>query len=293
MILDNVEQEAVSLARQLLEEAGVWDSEGDLKCLVDRFLVRANKKQALDEFMIAVDERCNRIPLGHIVGTVAFDEMSLVVGSGVFIPRAHSTIIHKWLGDIQLGRGAQVLDLCAGSGAIGLGIARRRPDLIVTCVELDEVALQYLSRNIARMAVKGIQARALRADVHDTSAFSRFAGQVELIVANPPYVPEGLELLPEWSSHHPPISVYSGGDGLELIRQIISLGVDLLIPQGWLVIEHGEEQGQAVRQLFEQHGLTDVRTVVDQLVSDSTGSSVISVGRRSTKFSNQGAEINE
>lgn len=79
------------------------------------------------------------------------------------------------------------------------------------------------------------------------------------------------------------------GDGLDLIRQIISLAVDLLTPQGWLVIEHGEDQGQAVRQLFEQHGLTEVRTIVDQSVSDSTGSSVMSVGRWSTDFLNKGS----
>lgn len=284
MILDELEQLAVARARQLLKEANVWDLDDDLNCLVDRFLIRANRKRALDEFMVAVSERCNRVPLGHIVGGVVFDELPLVVGSGVFIPRTHSTVIHKWLSGGQVGRGAHVLDLCAGSGAIGLAIARRRPDLVVTCVEFDEVALQYLNRNVARMAVKGIKVQALQADIRDKSAFSPFTRRVGLIVANPPYVPEGLELLPEWSSHHPQASVYSGGDGLDLIRQIISLAVDLLTPQGWLVIEHGEDQGQAVRQLFEQHGLTEVRTIVDQSVSDSTGSSVMSVGRWSTDF---------
>jgi release factor glutamine methyltransferase len=282
MNLDKREQQAVAHARNLLIEASIWDLDNDLNCLVDRFLVRANKERALDEFMLAVNERCNRIPLGHIVGAVEFDELPLVVGSGVFIPRPHSIVIHKWLDDAQLEKGARVFDLCAGSGAIGLAIARRRPDLGVTCVEFDEVAVRYLNRNIARMAVKGIQVNALQADIRDTSAFSRFTGQIALIVANPPYVPKGIELLPEWSSHHPQASVYSGADGLDLTRQIIALAVDLLLPQGWLVIEHGEGQAQAMRQLFERHKLTEVQTVIDHSASDSTGSSVMTVGRLST-----------
>lgn len=284
MTLDKLEQQAVARARQLLKEANVWGADDDLHCLVDRFLVRANKKQAIDEFIAAVNERCSRIPLGHIVGVVEFDGLPLVVGSGVFIPRAHSTVIHKWLGDVQLSRGDQVLDLCAGTGAIGLAIARRKPEVDVTCVEFDEVALQYLNRNVARMAVKGIKVQTLQADIRNTSAFSRFRRRVGLIVANPPYVPEGLELLPEWSCHHPQASVYSGRDGLDLIRKIVSLAVELLTPEGWLAIEHGEDQSQEVRQLFEQHGLMEVRTVMDQSVSDSTGSSVMTVGCRSTDF---------
>ncbi|WP_248797893.1 HemK/PrmC family methyltransferase [Pseudomonas sp. MWU13-2105] len=281
MILDEREQQAIARARNLLMEAGVWDPDNDLSCLVDRFLIRANKEQALDEFMLAVTERCNRIPLEHIVGAVAFDELPLVVGSGVFIPRPHSTVIHKWLDDAGLVVGAEVLDLCAGSGAIGLAIARRRPDLSVTCVEFDEVAVQYLKRNIARMTMKGIQVNALQADIRDLSAFSRFARQIALIVANPPYVPQGLELQPEWSSHHPQASVYSGADGLDLTRQIIALAIDLLAPRGWLVIEHGEDQAPLVRQLFEQHGLTEIQTIIDHAASDTTGSSVMTVGRLS------------
>jgi len=284
MILDEREQQTIARARNLLMEAGVWDLDDDLSCLVDRFLIRANKERALDEFMLAVTERCNRIPLGHIVGAVVFDELPLVVGSGVFIPRPHSTVIHKWLDDTGLDLGARVLDLCAGSGAIGLAIARRRPDLDVTCVEFDEVAVQYLKRNIARMTIKGIQVNALQADIRDTPAFSRFVRQVALIVANPPYVPQGLELLPEWSSHHPQASVYSGTDGLDLTRQIIALAVDLLTPKGWLVIEHGENQAQLVRQLFEQEGLAEVRTIIDHAASDTTGSSVMTVGRLSTDY---------
>ncbi|MHC8411701.1 HemK/PrmC family methyltransferase [Pseudomonas sp. Hz4] len=282
MSLTDREYLAISQARAMLQASGVWDLEEDLSCLIDRYIERVDKSRALNEFMLAVKERCNRIPLGHIVGMVEFDEMPLVVGSGVFIPRPHSKIIHKWLEtSAALRPGASVLDLCAGSGAIGLAIARRRPDLKVTCVEFDEIAVQYLKRNIDRLACKGGQVNHLQADIRDKQAFTRFTDQVGLIVANPPYVPQFQELLPEWSDHHPRVSVYSGTDGLELIRHIISLANQLLSREGWLVIEHGEEQAKAVRELFKQSQLTNTQTVIDKEASDASGSSVMTIGCKS------------
>lgn len=283
MSLDKYELEAIAQARVLLEAAGVWDTDSDLSSLVDRFLVRADKQRALDEFRLAVSERCNRVPLGHILGTVEFDELSLVVGSGVFIPRPHSIVIHKWLDDTELPKGTRVLDLCAGSGAIGLAIARRRPDLNVTCVEFERVAVNYLKRNIARLATKNMRIDAVQADIRESEAFAHFSHQVGLIVANPPYVPRQMQLQPEWSDHHPTAAVYSGADGLDLTRQITALAITLLVTNGWLVIEHGEDQAHAVRELFEQHQLTEIRTVIDHQVSDTTGSSVMTVGRLSNQ----------
>jgi release factor glutamine methyltransferase len=282
MSLTDRECLAISRARAMLQKSGVWDLEEDLRCLIDRYIERADRGRAIEEFMLAVQERCNRIPLGHIVGMVEFDEIPVVVGSGVFIPRPHSKIIHKWLETSDaLRSGASVLDLCAGSGAIGLAIARRRPDLKVTCVEFDEIAVQYLKRNIDRLACTGIQVNHLKADIRDELAFTRFTHQVGLIVANPPYVPRSQVLLPEWSDHHPQASVFSGADGLELTRQIILLANQLLSCEGWLFIEHGEEQAQAVRELFKQSQLTNIQTVIDKEASDASGSSVMTVGCKS------------
>ncbi|TPG66866.1 HemK/PrmC family methyltransferase [Pseudomonas arsenicoxydans] len=281
MSLTDREYLAINQARAMLQESGVWSLEDDLSCLVDRFIERADKGRALEEFMLAVQERCNRIPLGHIVGTVDFDDMPLEVGSGVFIPRPHSRVIHKWIeSSAELRPGSKVLDLCAGSGAIGLAIARRRPDLNVTCVEFDPIAVQYLKRNIDRLSCKGVQASCLQADIRDDQALAHFTHQIDLIVANPPYVPQAQELLPEWGEHHPQASVYSGADGLELIRQIISLADQILVRDGWLVMEHGEDQAEAVRELFRRNDLTDIQTVIDKNESDASGSSVMTIGRK-------------
>jgi release factor glutamine methyltransferase len=148
-------------------------------------------------------------------------------------------------------------------------------------VEFDEIAVQYLKRNIDRLACKGIRVNHLQADIRDEQAFRQFTHEVGLIVANPPYVPHSQELLPEWSDHHPQASVYSGADGLELIRQIILLANQILSREGWLVIEHGEEQAQAVRELFKQSQLANIQTIIDKEASDASGSSVMTVGCKS------------
>lgn len=268
-------------ARKLLSEAGIWDVESDLDSLVDRYLERNNKEQARNEFMLAVYERCNRIPLGHIINSINFDGLPLIVGSGVFIPRTHSQLIHKWIdkeSDIPVN--STVLDLCSGCGAIGLAIAKRRPDLNVVCVEYDTVAFQYLVRNINRLSNLSIKAQALQTDLLDSRSLDKFEELVSLIVANPPYVPESVSILPEWEEHHPYISVYSGDDGLDLIRKIIIQSIKYLKKGGWLVIEHHENQQNNIRNLFLKEGFSQVRTIMDESFSDTTGLSVITVGNK-------------
>lgn len=275
------ERRAISQAHAMLQEAGVWDVAGDLACLVDRFIKRIGSERALDEFMMAVKERCGRVPLGHIVGEVYFDDMHLVVGSGVFVPRFQSRIVQSWMETaVTIPAGEIVMDLCAGCGAIGLSIARRRSDLSVTCVERDEVAVNYLRRNIERMASKGVQVSSFSADVSDAEVFSKFFSRVGLVVANPPYVSKHQVLLPEWSDHHPLDAVYSGQDGLELIRKIILLASSLLHVGGWLAIEHGEDQVGAVQDLFAGSGFVKTQTHIDEIFSDMTGSAVLTVGSR-------------
>ncbi|MDC9592609.1 HemK/PrmC family methyltransferase [Xenorhabdus sp. IM139775] len=266
-------------ARKLLSEAGIWDVESDLECLIDRYLERSNKEQAYNEFMLAVYERCNRIPLGHIVNSVNFDGLPLVVGSGVFIPRTHSQLIHKWINkESNIPSGSTVLDLCSGCGAIGLSIAKRRPDLNVVCVEYDTVAFQYLVRNINRLSNLSIKAQAFQTDLRDLQSLDKFKKSVSLIVANPPYIPEKHSILPEWEKHHPYVSVYSGDDGLDLIRSIIIQSKQSLKASGWLVIEHQENQQNAVGNLFLKEGFSQVRTIIDNDSSDTTGLSVITIG---------------
>ncbi|MDX2680428.1 N5-glutamine methyltransferase family protein [Streptomyces sp. NY05-11A] len=254
---------ACERARTQLTEAGVWDVEGDLTALRERFLTEESP-MALTRFETAVAERCRRIPLGHLIGAVPFDGLELVVGSGVFVPRHESTSVVEWAAsDTTLPHGGTVLDLCSGVGALGLALSKRRPDASVTCVERDDTCLQYLARNAARNeSVLGpvvVQA----ADLTEPGCLDAHLGTTDLVMANPPYVSPLWRLLPEWSEHQPRSAVYSSADGLLLIRRIAELSAAVLRPGGRLAIEHDRAQPAQVSALLRGDFFEEIATLCD------------------------------
>ncbi|MFD0339555.1 N5-glutamine methyltransferase family protein [Streptomyces sp. NPDC127117] len=250
-------------ARTRLTEAGVWDVEGDLDALQERFLA-AVTPAAVDRFEAAVAERCRRIPLGHIIGSAPFDGLELLVGSGVFVPRHESTALVAWAADEKtLPYEGTALDLCSGVGALGLALSRRRPDAAVTCVERDDTCLQYLNRNVARneAVLGGVSVHA--ADLTEPGCLDAYLGATDLVMANPPYVSPDVRLLPEWSEHQPRAAVYSGADGLDLIRLIVVLAAAALRPGGRLALEHDRAQPEQVRALLHGDSFEEITTFVD------------------------------
>ncbi|OEV11239.1 N5-glutamine methyltransferase family protein [Streptomyces nanshensis] len=258
------EARAVEQARARLTEAGVWDVEGDVAALADRFLGGRRPERSLARFEAAVTERCARIPLGHITGSVTFDGLELLVGSGVFVPREESTPLVEWAaGEKTLPHGGRVLDLCSGVGALGLALSARRGDAEVVCVERDDTAVQYLRRNAARHAdvLGSVQVRA--ADLTEPDCLAAHRGVTDLVVANPPYVAPHIRLLPEWADHQPSAALYSGEDGLDLIRRIAVLAAEVLRPDGRLALEHDRAQPDAVQQTLADGPFTDISTFAD------------------------------
>ena len=160
-------------------------------------------------------------------------------------------------------RGGLVLDLCAGVGPLGLAISRRRPDVAAVCVERSDAAVQYLRRNIARHRAAIGRADVHEADLFDPHCLDDYQG-ADLIVANPPYVPPDVRLLPEWSEHQPKDAIYSGTtDGLDLVRVIIAHALRTLRPGGRLAFEHDRSQPEPVRALLAGAGCTDITTTLD------------------------------
>ncbi|GGV87248.1 release factor glutamine methyltransferase [Streptomyces gelaticus] len=262
-------------ARTRLTDAGVWDVEGDLDALQERFLAPGTPT-ATARFEAAVAERCRRIPLGHIIGSASFDGLELVVGSGVFVPRHESTALVAWAADEKtLPYEGTALDLCSGVGALGLALSRRRPDAAVTCVELDDTCLQYLNRNTARhQAVLG-RVSVHAADLTEPGCLDAYLGTTDLVMANPPYVSPDVRLLPEWSEHQPRAAVYSGADGLDLIRRIVVLAAAALRPGGHLALEHDRAQPEQVRELLRGDSFEEITTF-----TDTAGEPRITVARR-------------
>lgn len=279
MILSAFEHHQAMALRDL-SGAGLWDPVGDLRALTDKHfsMDRALDARRLDAFRADVAERCTRIPLGHVLGYVDFGEQRLLVGSGTFVPRRQSLAMVRWIErNLALNSDSTVYDLCAGVGALGLAIWAGSGARTI-CVDSDCTAQAYLRRNIQRLDAQR-EVSLFAADITRPDSFSPARRSVDLVVSNPPYVPPGTELPPEWSRHHPPRAIYACEQGAELIAASVRLAATLLRPGGVLLIEHGAAQHEQVAVLLDEYRFDAIRHCQDDDFSDATGASVFTVGR--------------
>jgi release factor glutamine methyltransferase len=138
------------------------------------------------------------------------------------------------------------VDLATGSGAIALSLATEIPNAKVYAIELSEAALPYTRANFARYAP---EATLVQGDLAD--AFPQLDGLVDVLVSNPPYIPdEMIPIYPEVHLHDPALALYGGADGLDLVRKVAASAKRLLRLGGTLIIEHADMQGEAVRELI-------------------------------------------
>lgn len=216
-------------------------------------------------------------PLQYVLGRWGFRRLDLAIDRRVLIPRPETELVAEVA--IELARSAgptrRVADLGTGSGAIGLAMATELP-LDDTTVWITDVSDDALA--VARANLAGIGRAAKNVRVGAGSWFEALPAdeRFDVIVSNPPYVAEGSELLAdsvrEWE---PASALFAGPDGLADIRVIIAGAVDQLVPGGWLVLEIGADQGDAVRELLAGAGYVEVA-----IRPDLAGHDRIAVGRR-------------
>jgi release factor glutamine methyltransferase len=212
---------------------------------------------AQDRFAHLVARRAAREPLQHLTGRAPFRYLELEVGRGVFVPRPETEVVAGWaidaLRSMRKGEPAGVplvvVDLCTGSGAIAAAIAGEVTDVRVFAVELDDAAHAWAERNLAGTGVTLVHGDA-------ASAFSELDGTVDLVVANPPYIPldayDGVER--EVRDHDPALALWSGDDGLDAIRMVERTARRLLRPGGLVVVEHADVQGESAPAIFAATG---------------------------------------
>ena len=206
-----------------------------------------------ERFAECVERRAAGEPVQHITGRAYFRNVEVAVGPGVFVPRPETEVMTGWV--IERAREAEapvVVELCAGSGAISLAIRDECPAADVHAVELSDQALAWA---LANLADRGVDLR--QGDMAD--AFHDLDGRVDLVVANPPYVP-----LEAWASvaadvrdHDPALALWSGDDGLDATRVVARVAARLLRPGGWVASEHAEVQADSAPQVFVDSGLFD------------------------------------
>lgn len=207
--------------------------------------------------------REQREPLQYLRGTWPFLSFELAVGPGVLCPRADTEIVAEAAAQALAGVvGPRVLDLCAGTGCLGLGVKMFRPDASVTCLEKSPEAFAYLERN-ARCALAGQTVAAVQGDVF-TYWRGLPEGQLDLIVSNPPYLTEQeMACLQPEVAREPALALEAGADGLLFYRAIAAQYQRALAPGGALVLEIGWQQREAVTALLRQNGWVGIEARQD------------------------------
>lgn len=210
----------------------------------------------LDRLMTLVARRAAREPVQHLTGTAGFRHLELAVGPGVFVPRPETELLAGW-GVARARAVAEpvVVDLCSGSGAIALAVAQEVPTARVVAVERSSAALVWLRRNAAARAAAGDRPiEVIEADVTEPGLLDELSGRVDVLLCNPPYVPEGTAVPPEVAEHDPAEAVFGGTDGLAVVRPVVALAARLLRPGGGLAVEHDDTHGRAVPELVDADG---------------------------------------
>lgn len=200
-----------------------------------------------------VGERAAHVPLQLLVGTAAFRYLQVAVEPGVFIPRPETELVAGAAIAEALERSTPVVvDLCTGTGVIALAVATEVPASRVIAVDLSPAAADLARRNAAAI---GADIDVRTGDVADPQLLTELDGTLDVLVANPPYLPPGEIAQLEVREHDPELALFGGGpDGLAVPAQVISAAARLLRSGGLLLMEHDETQGAAARDLVEKTG---------------------------------------
>ncbi|MGY1722411.1 peptide chain release factor N(5)-glutamine methyltransferase [Blastococcus sp. SYSU DS0533] len=253
-----------------LAEAGVESPRVDAELLLAHVLgVPRTRLLTLDDvdgaatarFEALVAQRADRVPLQHLTGRAPFRHLELLVGPGVFVPRPETEQLVSWALERLAGVAEPVVvDLGSGSGAIALSLAHEHPGARVTAVERDPGAIGWTRHNAGARAEAGdTPVTVLDGDMTDPELLRELDGRVDLVVSNPPYVPDGARVPREVADHDPPLALWGGPDGLDVVRGLLVTAARLLRPGGWIGIEHADQQGESLPAVVRSHGgFTDV-----------------------------------
>ena len=277
--------EALHFGRQQLQTAGVPDYEYDANALLQHASgkslakIMGNPDQPLEDgaeecYRTFLRKRAERIPLQHIIGETCFYGYMFQVRENVLIPRSDTEHLVEHALELAPDRAVRFLDLCTGSGCIGITflLERRRKGYE------DEGVLTDISPDALALAKENAALLKAEVTVTESDLYSGLSGQsFDLILSNPPYisVKDMEELMPEVRLHDPRIALTDEGDGLSFYRRILAEAGDYLTPEGQVALEIGYDQGKAVTELMEQNGFTDVRRF-----RDYAGLDRVVIGRR-------------
>lgn len=214
---------------------------------------------AAQRFTALIERRRAGEPVAYLTGQRGFWRFDLQVSPATLIPRAETELLVELaLARLPAGQEARVADLGTGSGAIGLALALERPLTQVIATDASAAALEVATANAQSLGLENVDFR------HGDWLAPLDGERVDLIASNPPYIADADAHLDQGDLRFEPRSALaSGSDGLDDIRTIVRDAPARLLPGGWLLLEHGFDQGAAVRRLLSDAGLVEVETVRD------------------------------
>lgn len=205
-------------------------------------------------YLALVERRSLGEPLAYLIGERGFWSLNLQVSPDVLVPRPETELLVEWA--LQLLGGSvkpAIADLGTGSGALALAIASERADAAVDATDVSMAALAVARSNAERLKLGNV--RFVQGHWLEPLAVQRY----DLIVSNPPYIAAGDPHL-QALQHEPMLALSDGADGLGALREIVATATPHLRDGGWLIVEHGYDQGAAVRELFTKTGFQAVET---------------------------------
>jgi len=260
--------ETINGGAQYLEKRGVSDARRNMEHLLARAL-GCNRMQIYTQFDRPLDEdvlvplreslkkRGEGIPLQHLLGTVSFHGRDFICDGRGLIPRPETEeLVEMILKDLPDGP-LEILDMGCGSGVLGLSLAAERPESRVTLADVSKEALALTRENADKLGVANISL--VRSDL-----FGNITGTFDLIAANLPYVPSGeAETMERELSHDPALALFSGTDGLDLLRRFVPESFPFLKPGGLLALEIGHDQASHLSESLENCGFTEIEVRKD------------------------------
>lgn len=255
--------ETIDGGTRYLEKRGIEDARRNMQMLVahqlgcTRTQLYVQFDRPLDEAVLsplreALKKRGEGVPLQHLLGSVWFHQHEFKTDARALIPRPETEELAEWILSWPLPESQRVLDMGCGSGVLGLTLAAAKPGWDVTLADVSADALSLARENAAKLEVSN-------AAFVESDLFSAVTGEFDGIVANLPYVPEGERAtMTREVLHDPALALFSGADGLDLIRRFVPEAFQRLRPGGWVVLEIGHDQASQVAGFLQASGFADI-----------------------------------
>ena len=252
-----------------LRQAGIEPYVFEAKQII-RFVTKYSNAQIMEKYMEELDPlkeqflksvvlgRVKRIPLQYLLGEWSFFGYDFFVGKGVLCPRPDTETLVEVALELVGNAPAKIADLCAGSGCVGISVAKERPITLITAVEKYDAAYDFLTRNIEKNGAENVIA--VKGDIETYETNEKF----DLILSNPPYISrDEMSTIDEETKNEPETALFGGDDGLDFYKIILNKWLPRLNEGGSLAVEVGAGMSESVKALFTAAGLKNVKTKED------------------------------